>query len=320
MSPTRGPLALLLVLAVPGVARAQSFNIDTANGAGTPDPRYGGAANQPGVWNAHPGNDPAPFPLVDLLGNPTSVTLNMPLPFGPAAFDHPGTSGDEAALLDDYFDLHSTPAAFELIGLRPGRYGVYTYAWGPDDAAFRTTVEVNGQGAVSIGGGWPGQLQEGLVYAHHLVTITGTQSISIYTFGRPRGTLNGFQIVEGEERPTPDAGLDDQGGSDATSPDATVDPDSGAPTDAGGDRDLGAADLGPADTGGRADLGTVDGGTADAGLSPNSDGGAGADEGDGCNCRGVNAPSPGLLPALIVGLYWRRRRRPLARDPGERPS
>lgn len=284
-------------------AWAQSFNLDVAEGAGTPNPNYGGAARQPGAWNSHPGNDMTPFALKDLSGNTSNVTLWMPLPFGPAHADHPATGGDEAALLDDYFDLHSTPAAFELVGLRPGRYGVYTYAWAPDDAAFRTTVEVNGQGAVLIGGGWPGSLAEGFVYAHHQVTITGTQSLSIFTFGRPRGTLNGLQIVEGEELLPTDAGVLEAGADDAEAADAsTLDggPDSGA--DLGPSIDAAApSDSGPKDRGAGPDLGAAE--------SPTDGGATGPEPDESCACQ---AHSTGPMDLAWLGLLlllapWRRR-------------
>jgi hypothetical protein len=303
------PQAAVLVLSLANgpLAYAQSFNVDVGTGTATPAAVYAGAANQPGLWNVHPGQDAAPFPLFDLTGQPTGVTLQMPLPFGPASFDYPGTSGGDEALLDDYFDLRSTPATFEIVGLQPGEYGVYTYAWAPDDATFKTTVQVNGQNPVLIGGGWPGRLTEGAVYAHHWVAITSTQSIQIYTYGRPKGTLNGLQIVLGENPPPRDGGVVDGEEEADVEEDATV-VDAG-PTDSGASFD--AADAGRLDTGLR-DSGMADSGViVDAGVV-----GDVVEDSCGCATTRKHDGDAALGSLLLLEAARRARKKRRALGPG----
>ena len=124
---------LLLVTAATG--NAQSFNVDYGSAFGTPSSSYGAAANQPGLWNAVDANTP-PVALKDVDGNATRVRVFEQLPFGPASFDDPATSGDDEALMDDYLDLHSVPHTFEIHGLQPGPQMVnenlgltYTMVW-----------------------------------------------------------------------------------------------------------------------------------------------------------------------------------------------
>ncbi len=178
-----------------GAALAQSFNVDYGSSTPAPSASYGAAAEQPGPWNAITGLEDRAVALVDVAGQQTAVTINPDLPFGPAAFNHPGTSGDAEALLDDYLDLHSVPAAFHVDGLQPGTYVVYTYAWAPDEAAFKTFVTVNGADTQIVGGKWPGGLRKSITHAVHVAGIAEGESLDIQTFGLGKGTLNGLQLV-----------------------------------------------------------------------------------------------------------------------------
>ena len=56
-------------------------------------------------------------------------------------YNHPQTFGDDQALLDDFLDGNKT---ITLTGLAAGDYAVYTYAWGPESAAYLTRVRVSG--------------------------------------------------------------------------------------------------------------------------------------------------------------------------------
>ena len=186
--------AVLLLLAA-GPARTQAFNVDYGSANPAPTEGYGAAAGQPGTWNVISGLEERLVPLVTIDGQPSAVTIEPDLPFGPAAFDNPGTVGDDDALLDDYLDLHSVPAAFHLHGLQPGAYVVLTYAWAPDEAAFKTSVTVNGGDTQLVGGKWPGGLRLGITHARHLVGIAEGETLDIQTFGLGKGTLNGLQVV-----------------------------------------------------------------------------------------------------------------------------
>lgn len=181
----------------PPVGDPQGFNLDGGAQLGEPSSAYGAAAGQPGHWMALAFNFENPVTLVGLDGQATSVTLEANLPFGPAFYENPGPSGDDEKLLEDYLDLHTTPGTFELKGVPPGDYVIYTYAWGADDARWTTFVTI-GEDSQTIGGAWPGALTQGVTHARHEVTVPPSGKLTIRTFGT-KGTLNGIQIV-----PVPD--------------------------------------------------------------------------------------------------------------------
>ncbi len=106
--------------------------------------------------------------------------------------------------MDDALDLGSpgNGAVFTITGLAAGDYTVYTYAWAPDDASFRTEVSVTpaNEGPQLVGGTWPGSIQnaQGILYARHTLTLApgggilvGTSTVTGF------GSLNGLQIVPG---------------------------------------------------------------------------------------------------------------------------
>lgn len=277
----------------------------------------------PGFWNNYAGNDSAPFPLLDLSGRTSSATFSMNLPFGPASYAHPTLSGDDALLLEDYFDLHSSRADFTLTGLMEGHYTVYTYAWAPDNPNVQISVDVNGVGAQLIGGPWPGSQTLGTTYARHEVDIQKEEALDIFVRGVPNnGTLNGIQL---KFRP----GFADAGGADTGLDDLGEVPDADL-ADAG-DLDAAGSELGPADAGSpeggvldsgaaadggvAADAGAIRdaGGAADAGAG-RTDAGAGADSGsadgeaEGCGCQGMGPRTSGALLWGMLALGWLARR------------
>ncbi|MCB9898245.1 MAG: hypothetical protein H6825_09605 [Planctomycetes bacterium] len=186
---------LLALLALAARAPGQDFNVDYGSATPVPSTSFGGAAAQPGTWNGISGLEEFPVELVDVDGVATSVTIDADLPFGPATFDHPGTSGDLEGLLDDYLDLHSVPAAFHVHGLQAGTYVVTTYAWAPDEAAFKTAVTVNGSHTQLVGGKWPGMLRQGVTHARHEAGLADGEALDIQVFGFGKGTLNGLQLT-----------------------------------------------------------------------------------------------------------------------------
>lgn len=193
----------------PPVGDPQGFNLDAGSEFGQPSRGYGAASGQEGVWMPIAFSAENPITLRGLDGEPTSVTVEANLPFGPAFYEHEGPSGDDEKLLEDYLDLHSTNGDFTFKGVPPGDYILYTYAWGPDVAAYRTKVTI-GDDTQTIGGAWTGTLEEGVTHARHMLTVPANGRFVIRTFGT-KGTLNGIQLVpvvdtpvEPEPEPTPE--------------------------------------------------------------------------------------------------------------------
>jgi hypothetical protein len=85
--------------------------------------------------------------------------------------------------------------AITFSGLAAGTYDVYTYAWAPDSAAYRTGVSVNGSTVASVGGAWGGTYAVPVTHALNTVAITAGQDIvlnlSVIT---SFATFNGVQI------------------------------------------------------------------------------------------------------------------------------
>jgi hypothetical protein len=184
----------------------QSLNIDlnlaAGAGSGAPAATFGGAASQPGTWNAvTAGGGTGVIALVDLAGGATAATVQRS---GSAAFayqfNNANTSGDTEKLMDDLDDPSPGPITYTFAGLTPGKYRVYTYAWAPDNAAFVTNVNVPASGAPQqgIGGAMTpaNTLTQGITHAvHDVVTSTGSFGV-IVTTGLSFASVNGFQLVK----------------------------------------------------------------------------------------------------------------------------
>lgn len=206
-----------LCLATAPALRAQSFNIDCGDSTGfagvsggVPTNAYGAAAAQPGFWNA-PTEAQTPvysMMLSDLAGTPTAVTTSVVQignSVGDFYFDNAGTTGDDAALLDDCMDIGNggvaSEATWTFTGIANGCYDIYVYAWAPDSATFVSFVQdPNGpptQGTI-VGGAWTGAHALGVTYAKFYVSVT-TGSFQIRVTANGVGgnfaSINGFQIV-----------------------------------------------------------------------------------------------------------------------------
>lgn len=182
----------LIGLAIATSASAQSFNIDFGSAGSTPAATYG-AAGSIGTWNVI-GVLPAfeRHSLVDTQGNLGSAQIYM---FGGSSLsilvvDDPGTSGEDAALLDDMLIGLNDPVdvCVWIEGLELGEYEVITYALTPGEPArgCRVVVDFANQGADTIGGVWPGQMLVGTTHARHTVTTTNGR------IGLHSGLYNGF--------------------------------------------------------------------------------------------------------------------------------
>jgi hypothetical protein len=182
-------------------AFAQSLNVDIGCTISTnPPAAYPGAAEQVGVWSWVQPVAGSTQPLVSLTGGATGVTLEVIGGNGCFFFDNPGTVGGDQDLMDDLQDVGGagSMSTFKFHGLAPGGYWLYTYAWAPDAAAFRTQVHVNG--AVdpdqSVGGAWPGMQRYQETFALHFKVLAGGEDLIVTSTSLVgSGSVNGFQLV-----------------------------------------------------------------------------------------------------------------------------
>jgi hypothetical protein len=194
----RRAIACAVALGASSGALGQAFNVDYGSmfDPTAPSSEYGGAADQPGVWNDLPGFDFMPIPLLEVGGGETGVTVLDGAGNPPFGFPNPKTIGDDGALMDDALDLGADSRdVFVIEGLAPGKYDVFTYAWAPDSPTYVTGVRVNGQAEQLVGGDWQGEHALGFSYALHAVEIGEGEPIEIATstfIGF--ATLNGFQV------------------------------------------------------------------------------------------------------------------------------
>jgi hypothetical protein len=188
-----------------GAARAEFFNIKYGTDFGNPSPAYGGAANQPGFWTNQP-IATGVQQLRDLGGNLTNVTIELSGIFYPFSFDNPGPQGDERALMNSYVGLGfpGDSATFRIRGLAAGDYDLITYAWGSDNAAYRTGISPNGLPEQSVGGPWPGGQVLGVTYADHQVHLGAGEDLVVTATTRAGfGSVNGLQIAPPSPAPEP---------------------------------------------------------------------------------------------------------------------
>ncbi len=188
----------LLALAASVPLPAQAFNVNfTSSGAG-PSATYA-AAGIAGMWNNIVGTWGTHYPIADVNGVNTGVTVrNLGGSATPSA-DHPQTSGDDELLLDTYLaTFNQVESCLRFQNLQNGTYQVITYAWfGPNPNIFaRVTCDESTQGPRIIGGAWPGQVEIGTVYSVHIANVTnGVLNAHSGLFaGGTVAPLNGIQI------------------------------------------------------------------------------------------------------------------------------
>jgi hypothetical protein len=194
-------------------AFGQSFNVDIGGitpggaGAGAPAPNYGAAAQQPGYWNPIAGIDLGPFPIVNLMNDPTAIACTRTDGLGGAfGWNNGQTNGYFQNLMDDGHNAGiAGTVTYTFTGLAPGVYTVYTYAWSPFDPSARSNVTVAGSVSTNpqvVGGALAGMntFTLGITHAIHVVTIGPAMSLAITCTGAVgAGTINGFQICGGYE-------------------------------------------------------------------------------------------------------------------------
>ena len=171
----RTALGLGTSLVLVAGAHAQSFNVDISDLLGVPSSSFGGAANQPGVWNLVGGSSASNLVTPD--GTTTDAWFNMCCFSGVLSGSlDPDIGGDLGALMQDAkyagFD-NDGPLAISFRVVIPGVYEVYTYAWHQNVTAPGAT-EVSAYHSIvqsqTTGGAWPGALVEGVTHTRHRMT------------------------------------------------------------------------------------------------------------------------------------------------------
>ena len=178
----------------------QAINIDFGDGTSIPSPSYG-AAGWPGAWNAVGVLPPGlRVDLVGLDGQPIAAKIYGVGGTQMLVSDHPETTGDDEALIDDMFIGFNSPVdlCLWLEYLVDGEYEITTYAITPDNPALFSPVRVDfgTPGPTPVGGTWSGAHGEGLTYARHVVTtVNGKIGLHSGTYGAGgQAGVNGLQI------------------------------------------------------------------------------------------------------------------------------
>lgn len=209
--------ASLLAIVSVSAAGAQSFNIDIEPpnvgwGVGLPPSSFGGAANQPGLWNAVGGLGDT-YQLWSTHGLPTGVTVETSGVGSATSADNPHASGDFAKLMED--GLRAGPTDIDVMrfnfhGLAAGRYLIYTYAGLQDYGdCCATRVQLNAFGQADVGGyplvantfsqgSWHGQT--GGTHARQVFDLVDGAPLQIGVRNNPDaegfdyGTITGLQL------------------------------------------------------------------------------------------------------------------------------
>ncbi len=161
-------------LSISAAAFGQSFNIEFGSSTTGPPPTYA-AAGLPGVWNNLLGTNGVTYPVVDINGNATNVTVKNIGGTSLVSSDDPSTSGSDEALLDDYLVTFnpSLEVCLFFTNLQSGTYEVTTYAWTPNMPELQSfvTVDFSPPGQI-VGGAWTGQHEQFVTFGRHMVTVT----------------------------------------------------------------------------------------------------------------------------------------------------
>lgn len=203
----RSPILVLASLALAATAGAQSFNLDV--GANTlypvPADAYGGAAGQPGRWNAATAVVGPAIGLVDLAGVATGATVDVAGGNGNYQRNHPDTAGDVQNLMDDVQDVgvEGSSSTWTFSGLENGLYTVWTYGWAPDEpdggVDYLTAVSVicSTDLEYNVGSDWaPPDHALGFTFGVHKLEVQGgTLSVHVRS-ERNYGSVNGFQLKQ----------------------------------------------------------------------------------------------------------------------------
>lgn len=195
-------LSLILVGFAASSAMGQTVNIDYGPYSwDLPAGEYAGAGS-PGAWNVAYGEHGVPRALyrVDGASIPATVTLLDGAGGLAWSVDDPATTYGDEALLDD-----CAHGGTDVVGrirfddLENDTYDVIVYAWTPGAPDVFTSVWPDCDflsESYSIGGPWPGALEEGVTHARYTATVTdGTLVICTAGGIAWDGAINGIQLV-----------------------------------------------------------------------------------------------------------------------------
>lgn len=179
---------------VPGIAGAQSLNIDIQTGAGAgndvlPLNTFGGVPNQYGVWNDW---RPPTFlqPMTAIDGTPTPVLMSHSFSSPPIEAVFSAVTVLDA-LRDDFleatffFSQGGGHVTFAITGLTAGTYDVFTYA-GLWNCGHPNIVSIPTPGSID-----PPQAVEG--HARHRVQVTAG-TIEIRVQAHTLSCANGYMV------------------------------------------------------------------------------------------------------------------------------
>lgn len=184
------------------LANCQTHNIDFGTPGTTPSAAFR-AAGFPGAWNqvAHlPAGQRQD--LVGLDGVPSGARIYQIGLSSVQTFNHPGTTGDHEAFIDDYGISTNSPVdgCVWVENLQNGIYDVYIYAIAPQNQNLlsQTRVDNSTPGPLWVGGVWSGGYVTGNTHAIFRVTVTnGVIGLHSGIFGSNlTSVINGFQIVK----------------------------------------------------------------------------------------------------------------------------
>jgi hypothetical protein len=185
-------------------AFAQSVYVDFGEGT-PPSSSYAAAASAPGYWNALP----IPINAAPLLGLQGQATA---LVFTTDGCDtnwqqFPNTSGDDEALLDDWFngDCNLSTERVTITGLESGTYRLYLYPIGGVHGTASAQVDVSppvgvdANASLTAQGAFPGTYsgwQVGIAVLH----VAQPNSMLSFTFvSNSNAGLSGMQLERFEE-------------------------------------------------------------------------------------------------------------------------
>jgi hypothetical protein len=191
-----GSIALCLAASE---APAQSLNIDFGVLGDAPGAAYG-AAGQAGYWNDIGVLTTARIPLRGLDGQLTAVVIYGIGGTQMLTHDHPLSTGDDDALVDDMLIGFNDPVdvCVWIQNLQDGYYEVTNYALTPndDDLLSRVRVDFANEGPRFVGGAWTGAHAEGVSYTRHHIYVTDGE-IAFHSgewAAEVQSGLNGVQI------------------------------------------------------------------------------------------------------------------------------
>lgn len=191
--------SLSILMGGASVAFGQDFNVDFGTFGDAPGSSYGGAG-QVGYWNDIGVLTTSHIPLRGLNGQLTPVSIYGIGGTQMLSFDHPMSTGNDDALIDDMLIGFNSPVdvCVWIQNLENGYYEVTNYALTPNDDELLSRVRVDfaNEGPIYVGGEWTGAHVDGVSFTRHHVYVTENE-IAFHSGewgGEVQSGLNGVQI------------------------------------------------------------------------------------------------------------------------------